>query len=506
MKPIKRGIGFTASERYLARKAEKTFLNLWSYSSTFIEKKLRGQGDGKELCDLLVVFGDDVLVFSDKEIEFRQHQDIMVAWKRWYRAAVENSVAQIHGAERFLREHQEKIFLNKECTDPFPFALPNPKKLRFHGISVAIGAEDAAKMYWGDSDGTLIIADTSLTSEHQMSFPFSVGDPKPEKSFVHIFDRTGLDAVLSEFDTVSDFIEYLTHRAVVIREKNIAVAYSEKDMIAFYFQNEDEHGNHSFDLPMRAPDQVLNIAGGLYEGFQKRPEYKARKEADSISYTWDNLITQFTDHVLAGSSVKIADQNPSAALAEPALRFMAAETRVRRRALSQALLDALLKSEELNQGRYARVVLPADVASPSVAYVFMILKYPSFLDGKGGYDQYRRARVNMLETYGYAVLQDHRSIETVVGIAFDGHEPDAEARGGSEDLMALRVGDWNEELEAQVRQRRADLDILHSATLKYGSLSAHQFPLPGISPVKETRQQRRARERREVKEKRRSNR
>ena len=104
MKPIKRGMGITDSERYLARIAEKTFLNLWSYPNTFIEKKLRGKGDGKELCDLLVVFGDDVLVFSDKEVEFRPHNDIFVAWNRWYRAAVQKSLSQIHGAERFLRE------------------------------------------------------------------------------------------------------------------------------------------------------------------------------------------------------------------------------------------------------------------------------------------------------------------------------------------------------------------------------------------------------------------
>src|SRR6056297_1012178 len=221
MKPIKRGTGVTESERYLARLAERTFLNLWSYPNTFIEKKLRGQGDGKELCDLLIVFGDDVLVFSDKEIEFRQHQDILVAWKRWYRTAVEKSVAQVHGAERFLREHQEKIFLDKECTEPFPIALPDPKRMRFHGISVAIGAEKAAKEHWGGHDGTFIIADTSTSSNQGIDAPFVIGDPKPERSFVHIFDRTSLDAVFSEFDTVRDLVEYLSHRAVSIREKKV---------------------------------------------------------------------------------------------------------------------------------------------------------------------------------------------------------------------------------------------------------------------------------------------
>lgn len=250
MKPINRGNGITESERYLARLADKAFLNLWSYPNTYVNKKLRGQGDGKELCDLLVVFGDDVLVFSDKEIAFRPHDDIVVAWKRWYRSAIEKSVGQIHGAERFLREHQDKIFLDKGCTESFPIDLPNPERMRFHGICVAIGAEQAAKEYWGGSDGSLIIADTSFASAYGTDLPFIIGDPKPEKPFVHVFDRTGLDAVLSEFNTISDLVEYLSHRARAIRARNIVAAHSEKDMIAFYFQNEDGHGNHSFDLPM----------------------------------------------------------------------------------------------------------------------------------------------------------------------------------------------------------------------------------------------------------------
>ncbi len=501
MKPINRGAGITESERYLAQLSDKTFLNLWSYPNTYVNKKLRGQGDGKELCDLLVVFGDDVLVFSDKEIAFPAHDNIVVAWKRWYRSAIEKSVGQIHGAERFLREHQDKIFLDKECTEAFPIQLPNPERMRFHGICVAIGAERAAKEYWGGSDGSLIITGISSELDRGIEFPFSVGDPKPEKSFVHVFDRTSLDAVLREFDTIGDLVEYLSHRARAIRARSIVVAHSEKDMIAFYFQNEDRQGNHSFDLPMRAPDQALSITEGLYASFQKKPEYKARKHADSISYTWDKLITQFSDHVLAGTTVEIAHELTSAAMAEPALRIMAAEVRVRRRALSQAFLDALSKSEERNQDRYARVVLPAEGTSPNVAYVFLILKYPSLLDGKGGYDQYRRVRASMLETYCYAVLQDNRSIETVVGVAIDGHERDAESNGGSEDLIALRVSEWDDELETEIRRRRADQNILQPGDQKYYGLSARQFPSPPTVPMKETCQQRRARERYEAKHK-----
>jgi hypothetical protein len=63
---IYRSKGSTASERLLADLGEQAFLNLWSYPNLFYDKKQGGMGDGKELCDMLVVCGDDVIIFSDK--------------------------------------------------------------------------------------------------------------------------------------------------------------------------------------------------------------------------------------------------------------------------------------------------------------------------------------------------------------------------------------------------------------------------------------------------------
>ena len=73
---IKRGFGVTKSESYLAKLAERNFLNLWSYPNTFIDKKVRNKGDGKELCDLLVVCGDHVLIFSDKTVGWPTVKDV----------------------------------------------------------------------------------------------------------------------------------------------------------------------------------------------------------------------------------------------------------------------------------------------------------------------------------------------------------------------------------------------------------------------------------------------
>jgi hypothetical protein len=100
MTAISRGTGTTPSEQYLAAIADRTFLNLWSYPNLYVDRKEKGKGDGKELCDLLVICGDDIIIFSDKSVAWPGAGDFQTQWSRWYRRAIEKSVAQINGAER----------------------------------------------------------------------------------------------------------------------------------------------------------------------------------------------------------------------------------------------------------------------------------------------------------------------------------------------------------------------------------------------------------------------
>ena len=64
---VHRPDGVTASERYLQRLCQQSFLSLWSYPGIYRDQgRFEGRGDGKEVCDLLVVFDDHILIFSDK--------------------------------------------------------------------------------------------------------------------------------------------------------------------------------------------------------------------------------------------------------------------------------------------------------------------------------------------------------------------------------------------------------------------------------------------------------
>jgi hypothetical protein len=73
-----------------------------------------GKGDGKEVCDLLVVFENHVIIFSDKQCSFFDSGDLQVEWRRWYKRAILKSAQQVWGAERWIREFPSRLFLDKK--------------------------------------------------------------------------------------------------------------------------------------------------------------------------------------------------------------------------------------------------------------------------------------------------------------------------------------------------------------------------------------------------------
>ncbi|EJC3370364.1 hypothetical protein MYW81_004598, partial [Salmonella enterica] len=116
MKEIVKQDGFNESEKYLADLCSKTFLSLWSYPNVYTDEgKKSDNSDGKELCDLLVVFNQHVIIFSDKDIGFKDTGNIEVDWGRWVKRAVLKSANQLYGAENWIRERSNRIYLDPKC-------------------------------------------------------------------------------------------------------------------------------------------------------------------------------------------------------------------------------------------------------------------------------------------------------------------------------------------------------------------------------------------------------
>lgn len=511
MRPITRRAGTTPTEKYLAKLADSTFLNLWSYPNPYYDKLTAKNGTGKELCDLLVVCGDEIIIFSDKYVSWPSG-NLPIAWPRWYRRAIGKSTNQINGAARWLREHSDRVFLDEDCREPLPIPLPNTEARRVHGVVIAHGAgEMCARLFGLDGGGLPIIPGNkgalNLNVTTDGFRPFGVGDVNPGGMFIHVFDDRALNLVMTELDTVTDFTKYLAKRALMIRSGRLAFASSEQEVLNHYLRHLNDEDEHDFVKPdasdWRDNESLVLIEGG-FKNLQTRPKYLNKKAADKVSYAWDALINEFTKNIIAGTSISLFDSPVEARFAEQGLRIMALEPRVNRRMLGGALIDALEKSREISEDRFCRVIMPG-LYRPErgIAYVFLILSYPK-IKLSGGYDQYRKVRANMLQAYCLNVLLDNRTLKRAIGIGFDGYTSESEL-GRSEDMLAAEQLEWTPELEKEARELRDKFDILRKDRIKYQRVEADEYP-EGHAAKKEapiSRQQRRALERQLLKSKRR---
>jgi hypothetical protein len=244
--------GLNAAERFIFQLCRSSFLRLWSYANP------QGKDPGKELCDVLVVCPPNVIIFSVKDVALKHGSRPEVGWSRWRKKAVEDSAKQIYGAERHIRSVTHVI----RSDGSSGLALPKPPELRVHRVAVAAGSRGEVPIPFGDFG----------------------------KGFVHVFDEIGAQTLLSELDTVTDFISYLIAKENFCRHVRPMIQ-REEDLLAIFLQ-----GNRRF------PDEgcdVLILADDLWDAFMKRPEVAAKQEADKVSYVWDGLIDALQETLLA---------------------------------------------------------------------------------------------------------------------------------------------------------------------------------------------------------------
>jgi hypothetical protein len=497
--PIVKSTGYTPTERHLAKLAARTFLEMWSYPSPFRDQPGAGITDGKEICDLLVVCDPHVIIFSEKKISWT-NKPTDVAWPRWFRKAVLEATAQLRGAERWINEHPDRIFLDHGCTTPFPLKLPPLDRRQVHRVVVARGASAACREYFNGGTGSLVVRPDIAGPLHYSPklpnyAPFAVGDIDPASDFVHVFDDTSLDVIMGELDTISDFVDYLDKRAAFIRSGNLAVAHGEEDLLAYYAVRINSNGDHDFTPPggksWRDTGPVI-IDGDEYQRFINEPQYIARKQANKPSYFWDGLIENFTTHMLGGTSIVLPGFQYELSQSELAVRHMALANRFLRRNLGRAVIGAL----EIGQKKdvFFRAMLGAENSKGSETGFFILtLKYLKWMDAKGGYDKYRSFRTSYLEIYAKSLLMKHPYLERVIGIAM---EPPNQKRGSSEDCAHAEQRAWSDEDIRQVREDCERLGIMRS--LKETRPQEAEFPELKISkmqrgyPGSGNRKQRRA--------------
>lgn len=233
------------AEIILHELAEKTFLTDWCYPNPMLP-------DGKELCDLLVVFGNIAIIWQLKDTKLDGIGNIK-------KSDIQKNQRQLLGARRQLFELKTDITLTNPRRGSETF---NPSDIKYvHLISAFFG------------DKPFITSTREKVKEH----------------LIHTFTKDFTEIVLNELDTISDFQRYLQDRERLSNTKtSLLVMGGEEQILAYYLTN-----NRCFDK-FENRDIVI-LEDDIWEGLNKDPKYQAKKEADQVSYLWDSIIDRSHD-------------------------------------------------------------------------------------------------------------------------------------------------------------------------------------------------------------------
>ncbi len=398
---INYGSGLTPTEELLVQLGEVSFLRFWSHANPHVNPK-------EELCDLLVVCGDFVIAFSDKNKEFKPTDDPSVGWGRWYRKAIIKSVNQLNGATSNLLEKRVPIFKDKDCTVSLGISIPQPGRERHYRAAVVSRAKDLKN---AEAFDPFITIDSSVVgSAHTQgsAIPFMVGDVAPDKQFVHVMDIAGLRAVLTELDTAPDFAEYLDAREAFIRGKPGNSADSEWSLLARFMLSYDDEGEPQ-PMDRRAPG-ATQLTRAEWDNDQFRRDMANRREANAVSRVWDALIDEHAgmleEQSFSFTTIRTVEDG------ERVVRYMALENRLNRRILGKRWMEACQINHPDSPANLRTV---PHSANDWTTYVF--LNVSNFLNESE--EVFRGKRRGLLQETMLASLVDVPDSRIIIGLAAD---------------------------------------------------------------------------------------
>ena len=336
------------AEEYLLSLAQRTFLTDWCYPSPKLPS-------GKELCDLLVVFGDTAIIWQVKDLKLDEEG-------KYSQSEVDKNFRQLAGARRMMFDVKVPIDLSnpRRGTERF-----DPSQIsKVHLISAFLGEPEDYQALFGHA------------KEHA----------------VHVFTREFTEIILDECDTISDFTQYLqTKKDALFGAPNtmqVIVSGGEEELLALYIRNKRA-------LPMFGEGAILvTVDDGHWEDLRANPDFQAKKEEDKISYLWDTIIDGA--HQSGDPSYEIV------------AREMARFNRFERRVLSQAMLEAWKKAESIHE--QGMTVFRRTVVCGNMTICF------TFADSSAISHETRKAQ---LEAYCFIARghPNFRSNHKVIGIA-----------------------------------------------------------------------------------------
>ena len=381
------------AEKVLHELALRTFLVDWC----FLNQKLP---DGKELCDLLVVFDDVAIIWQVKDLKLNEDG-------KYNQSEVQKNLRQLTGARRQLFDLKTPIKLKNERRREELF---EPAQIRqIFSISVLLGEEEEL-------------------------FPFV---ETVKEYTVHVFTKSFTKIILQELDTISDFVEYLKEKEILIsKDKSLIIMGGEEELLAFYLLN-----NKSFKR-LDELDRIL-IKEGSWAHIQNKPEYKLKKEADEISYGWDSIIN------------RAHEGSPEY---EIVARELARPNRFMRRYLTKVFFEAYRQAHEDEQHDLFRRIL----FSQGTTYCFL------FFDDR----EPREKRKLMLGAICYIARGMNPQNRKVLGIATEKKiRPEC-----SYDFCLMDIPEWTEKHQKQMEKLQKETGIFANPII--GLTSEKEYPNP----------------------------
>lgn len=375
------------AEKILHSLATKTFLEDWC----FLNPKLP---NGKEICDLLVIFDDSAIIWQIKDLKLNKNG-------KYNKSDVDKNLRQLSGARRKLIDLKT------------PIKLENPKR------SVEIFDSTQIKR---------VFLISVLIGEGEEYFSF-IDEIKNHK--VHVFTREFTEISLNELDTVRDFIEYLVAKEQFIDSgKALTIIGGEQDFLAFYLQN-----GRSFQRFDKA--NYIVIDGDLWENLSNKPQYKAKKKEDEISYLWDSIIKRA--HEGSENYEKVA-------------RELARPSRFQRRYLSKVFFEAHILAHNEKKCDLFRRVMPGE---DGVTYCFLFQDDP----------ESRERRKSMLSAICWVARGKYKENKKVLGIATEKQiRPTC-----SYDFVYMYFPEWTEEQQKYTEELQEKTGIFVNSIVKKAS-------------------------------------
>jgi hypothetical protein len=292
--------GVNSSEEFVGWLCGGTFLRMWTHPNP-------QRPNRKELCDVLVVFGQEVLIVSVKDCAIKTTGNDELDVERWLRKAVHKSVKQLYVArQRLIRMPAVLDSSGREQVE-----VPDPAGARIHLVAVALGGDERVALSSRDFG----------------------------KGYVHVWDVDTARRLISELDTAGDLIDLMTAVEALTSRCALMIEGGEEDLLAWYLKEQ-----RSFPADVN----FMVLQSGVWEDYDSRPEVKRKREANEISYTWDHLIDLVAEHWTSAPGVSREDYLKT----EYVLRLMAAERRLQRRVLGEAfvgLLRAVVRGEAISR-------------------------------------------------------------------------------------------------------------------------------------------------------------